>query len=73
MAAASVIPDDRLKGVCKSGQGEATCSFIGCGGEYICLKGTEMEGTIKRRRAERTMRALGDNCSGPPDFIPIAS
>jgi hypothetical protein len=55
--------------VCKKGRGEMTCSFLGVSSTtYVCLKGSSMESNIRTRIQEGTMRAKGDNCSGPPKF-----
>ena len=57
--------------VCKIGQGEATCSFLGITGKGTrCLKGSSFDSQIRERRTKGTMRSKGDNCSGPPDFKP---
>lgn len=68
------VPAGYEEAVCRMGQGEATCSFltVGPGGNsmYGCAKGSELERTIKQRRAAGSMRAQGDNCSGPPAFEP---
>lgn len=57
--------------VCGLGQETFACSFLGLGddGNFVCLKCSELEGIIIRRRAERATTAMGDNCSGPPDFV----
>ena len=56
--------------VCQPGKGAATCSFLLNDGEWSCGKGTVFEQILKQRRASASMRALGDNCSGPPTFQP---
>jgi hypothetical protein len=63
------IPVDYELTVCKKGQGEATCSYLGLSPEsFRCMKGSYLERIIKMRRQEDLMAAKGDNCSGPPDF-----
>jgi len=58
-----------VKNVCKFGKKEETCSFLAMGGEgLMCTKGTSLEFIIQQRREQKSMRAMGDNCSGPPDF-----
>lgn len=58
--------------VCQPGQGAATCSFLMIGPEgFCCAKGTGVEPILQRRRAERDMVALSDNCGGPPDYDPL--
>lgn len=59
---------------CKFGQHKRTCSFLGVTGKgFQCLKGTAMETEIRKRREENSIKAKGDNCSGPPDFKPTLS
>jgi len=63
------LPAGYEETVCKRGQRNLTCSFIGATGSgFHCLKGTAFEPEINRRRAEGSIGARGDNCSGPPDF-----
>ncbi len=63
------LPAGYEKTVCKRGRRSLTCSFIGMTGDgFRCLKGSTLESEINRRRAEGSMGAKGDNCSGPPDF-----
>ncbi len=66
-----IIPDPHLKHICRIGQGAFTCSFIGLeDGKFMCQKGTPEEKFIRTQRELGKMNALGNNCSGPPDFIP---
>lgn len=68
------ISEGHAKTVCKFGQRATTCSFLGMtGSQFHCLKGSEFESNIKQRREEGSMGAMGDNCSGPPDFNVIAA
>jgi len=68
----SKLDEKHLKNVCKLGGGAFTCSYLGMGAEGAeCFKGTGFQRIIDQRRAEKSMRAMGDNCSGPPNFIPI--
>ena len=62
----ATLPEAHVDEVCKRGQGEKTCSFLGHGDGYICYKGSMFEHTIRIRRPK--MKAQGDNCSGPPNF-----
>jgi hypothetical protein len=63
------LSEQQVKDLCKAGKGEATCSFLTMGGSGMCCsKGSVFEAVIRERRP--TMRAKGDNCSGPPDFKP---
>lgn len=58
------IADEKLKSVCLLGQGDKTCAFVTCGADgFECAKGTFVESIIRRRLAEGTMRAQGDNCN----------
>lgn len=55
--------------VCGLGKGVFACSFLALGADgFVCLKCSELEDVIRKRRSENGMAALGDNCSGPPDF-----
>ena len=67
------VPDETI---CKKGQGEKTCSFLGVeplahGARLVCLKGSGFESNILKRRSEGSMCAKGDNCSGPPSFAVV--
>lgn len=65
----SKINENHLKNVCKLGGGAFTCSYLMMGAEGAeCSKGTGFQRIIDQRRAEKSMRAMGDNCSGPPKF-----
>ena len=65
------LPNGHEEKVCKAGCGEATCAFLTAGGDgFRCAKDSVIEKNIRQRLAEGTMRAKGDNCSGPPDFTP---
>ncbi len=66
-----ILSDDHIQKVCKIGQGEATCSFLAFDpreGGMSCMKETSLEASIWLKRANGTMKAKGDNCSGPPNF-----
>lgn len=65
------VPKECVERVCKRGQGKATCSFLGFDaktGNFSCLKGSSFEAPIRERLRNGSIRAKGDNCSGPPDF-----
>lgn len=64
------IDAKHLKNVCRLGDGAFTCSYLGMGDGFECLKGTGFQKTIDQRRAKKSMRAMGDNYSGPPKFEP---
>lgn len=66
-----VLPDDHIKNICALGQGRSTCSFLMLDGAgFECAKGTGIDNIIAERRILGQMVAMGDNCSGPPDFVP---
>lgn len=53
------------KKTCKLFQDEKCCSYLACGpGGFECLKDTELEKVIDKRRDEKSMNAMGDNCKG---------
>ncbi len=63
------IGDDQLFQVCKYRQADLCCSFLTMAPDgFECGKGTPSEAIIRSRREAGTMKAKGDNCSGPPDF-----
>jgi hypothetical protein len=63
------ISNKQIQEVCKCGKGEECCSFLAMGsGGFVCVKGTDMEPMIFQRRFLESMTAMGNNCSGPPDF-----
>jgi hypothetical protein len=64
------LTNERTEILCKMGQGAATCSFLAMNRGFVCLKGSPLEMGIHERRAQKSMTAMGDNCSGPPDFKP---
>jgi hypothetical protein len=69
-----VISKDDAAGRCQLGKGRDCCSFLGIGpGGFVCLKESIFEPTIILRRAEGSIRAMGDHCQGPPEFSPIAN
>jgi len=65
------LPAGYKDDVCRVGKGKATCSFLIAGaGGLCCAKGSTFEAPLRKRREEGSMGALGDNCSGSPDFTP---
>ena len=67
------LPEGYPETVCLMGHGALCCSFLVVGpGGLECAKLTPFEGMIRERRAEGSMRAMADNCSGPPDFRPTS-
>ncbi len=63
------ITDGQVFGVCKPGSAEC-CSYLVAGPDgWECGKATpSVYAALTARRLAKTMNALGDNCSGPPDF-----
>lgn len=69
MSRETKLTDDQVKSLCQPSS-ESTCSFLTMTADgWACAKGSDMELSIRARRS--SMRAQGDNCSGPPEFIPI--
>ena len=68
-----MIPLDYVDKTCKLGHGEACCAFLMMGATgFECAKGTEVGGTIRRRLAEGSMNAKGDNCAGWGTVVDLA-
>lgn len=67
------VSDEVQKRLCRPGQGAASCSFLVIHNGWRCAKGSDLEPLILSRRANLSMKAMGDNCSGPPDFAPEGS
>ena len=62
----NVITKERLKDVCKSGEGEATCRYIvRSGPEWHCGKTSGFHKSMINGAAPG-MFAKGDNCEGAP-------
>jgi hypothetical protein len=72
--ATNSLSESHTDSVCLKGKGEKTCSFLMFGGSgWECSKGGDMEQFIRSRRDDKSMKAMGDNCSGPPSFTPQSS
>lgn len=56
--------------VCKLGKGSTCCRFLSFSHGFCCEKKSDIAGLLNARANAGTMRALGDNCSGAPDFVP---
>lgn len=66
-----IISKDQARDVCLLGKGVTCCSYVGAGKDgLVCLKDTPHHMEMFRRRMTGDMKAMGDNCSGPPDFTP---
>jgi hypothetical protein len=63
-----VIPAERLKVICKAGQGHACCRYIVGGVHGICCakKVAGFNVNLDQRAAAGVIVARGDNCSGLP-------
>ena len=62
------MTDEYLKDVCKLGQGEACCRYIGVGigrGFWCAKSDPELKKTIDQ--LVHNMNAQGDNCSADPN------
>jgi hypothetical protein len=61
-----LIPDDKLKTVCKIGQGHECCRYIVAGADGIeCAKlQPVLQLQIDQRVASGQFTARGDNCEG---------
>lgn len=61
------ISKQRVTSVCILGSARS-CAFIGVHPDtgFCCIKGSSLEPEIRRRLAEGSMGAKGDNCPGPP-------
>jgi hypothetical protein len=67
----NTVTETQMKTLCKIGKGKECCSYLIYGqGGFVCAKGSPLEQSINARRQAKTMNAMGDNCSGAPDFIP---
>ena len=70
------IDDVHLKKICHFGKGKECCSWLMLlpPEGFVCGKEDRgLNANVILRRKEKTMVAMGDHCSGPPDFIPKAS
>ncbi len=68
----SQLSESMVTKICKRGMGEVCCSFLIAAPPdgYSCAKGTDIDLLIRERRSSASITAMGDNCSGPPDFTP---
>lgn len=62
----------KLKDICKMGQGNLTCRYLGFGDGWTCLKFTNLKAMLDARVAANSMRAQGDNCDGQEAAIPLS-
>ncbi len=65
----TVISNDLKNETCAPEPGPKACSFLVMRAEgWQCAKGSLFEEMLRERRAAGTIRSMGDNCSGPPNF-----
>lgn len=61
----SITEDKYVKDVCKVGKGENCCSYLGMGASgWECLKESSLKATIDKKREQKSMNAMSDNCDG---------
>jgi len=69
-----VIKDSHLSHVCRLGNGKRCCSFLMSpdgGFTYHCAKENDYYHlAIESMRQRRQTWAMGNNCTGPPEFEP---
>lgn len=67
----TVVTETQLATLCRPGKGAETCSFLMYGPDgFECAKHSGFAPLLEAKRAAKSIRALGDNCSGAPDFTP---
>ena len=58
------VPIDKVKSICKIGQGNECCRYLVCGASgFECVKGTDTGKFLDSRVAKGTITARGDNCN----------
>ncbi len=62
----TAMTDKHLDAVCRMGGDSACCRYVLFSSGFKCAKGSNMQSTIDSRA--KTMKAKGDNCSGPLEF-----
>jgi hypothetical protein len=68
-----IIPAEHLLKVCRPVTGPTCCAYLASRdlSNYFCAKGSpDLRRVIDDRLARGAMNATGDNCSGPPDYVP---
>lgn len=58
------LPIKHVTLVCKIGQGDKTCRYLGLGVAWKCLKHTSLRAMLDERAQNNKMTAQGDNCDG---------
>ena len=60
-----MVSQEHRDNVCLQGKGKECCSYLGMGPNgWQCLKLTSFRTLLDQRRAEGSIRAMGDNCDG---------
>lgn len=65
---------EHLSAVCKPGQGDgSTCRYLvmGGGGMACAKSDPAISAAVNARVLSGTMKAQGDNCTGPEEFLPL--
>jgi hypothetical protein len=75
MSKPTVVSPYQLRNYCRNDEKHIHirpgCAFLVLTNDGpACAKQSRLEPLIRKRMAEKTMRSTGENCSGPPDFIP---
>lgn len=66
----SSIDKEKLKTICKVGQGDECCRYITCGASgFECVKHKPLGSFIDNRVKDETMTAIGDNCSSAESML----
>ena len=58
------IPVEHLEEVCKIGQGNKCCRYIGLSNGWACLKHSSLKDALDARVRSKAITAQGDNCDG---------
>lgn len=65
------LPAAHVQTVCRPHAGAVTCSYL-CqqqGMDFFCAKRTPYEAILSKKRCQGQLKSMGDNCSGPPDYV----
>lgn len=70
MQRGAILGLEKVKDICKLGQGENCCRYLGLGEKgFECLKYTEYALQLDLRVFEKTITARGNNCPGIREII----
>lgn len=65
------IEKEHVTETCKPGAGSETCRYLTMMMKgFACAKASSLQAELDARFASGTLNSQGDNCSGPPDFVP---